>query len=173
MSTIKVLGISGSPVKGGNTDRLVREMVEKLGGGDVILLREERILHCTGCMDCERSGACHLKDGMRGIYRKMDSSDVIVFGSPSYYDNVSGMMKNFIDRTDPYSTNKKLAGKKAIIITVGVVTPEKALPAIKTMCKYNGMKVMGSVSVISRSGKIENMKKVQAELESLAKKVLK
>ncbi len=171
MNTIKVLGISGSPVKNGNTDRLVKEMVTSLGGGDIVLLREKKIMHCTGCMKCGKAGSCHLKDGMQGVYRKMDSADVIVFGSPSYYDNVSGMMKMLIDRSVPYYTNKKLHGKKAIIITVGEETAKEAIPALKCACEYNGMKVAGTLAVISKSGKIQDSKKVFSELDKIARKM--
>ena len=168
---IKVLGISGSPVKGGNTESLVREMAEKLGGGDIILLREKKILHCDGCLKCDKKRICGIKDDMREVYRKMESADAIVFGSPSYYDNVSGMMKVFIDRTVPYYTNKKLEGKKAVIITVGEESAAKAVPALKAMCDSNGMKIIGTIPVKAHSGKIADRKSVESDMDAIARKV--
>ena len=171
MSIIKVLGISGSPVKNGSTDNLVNEMVTKLGGGDIILLRERRILHCDGCLKCDTKGTCEMKDDMRELYRKMESADVIVFGSPSYYDNVSGMMKVLIDRTVPYYMSKKLKGKKAVIITVGEESAEKAVPAFKVMCDSNDLKVAGILTVKAHSGKISDRKSVESKMDAIVKKL--
>ncbi|MCX6814938.1 MAG: flavodoxin family protein [Candidatus Aenigmarchaeota archaeon] len=167
---MKALGIVGSPVKG-NTENLVREMVKKLGGGDIILLREKKILHCDGCLKCDKEGSCSLKDDMQEVYRKMESADVIVFGSPSYYDNVSGMMKMLIDRSVPYYMNKKLKGKKAVIITVGEESAAKAVPALKTMCDSNGIKIIGTIPVKAHSGKIAGRKSVEAKMDAIARKV--
>ena len=56
---------------------------------------------------------------MTQIYRELEKADLIIFGSPTYFGNVSAMMKTFMDRCNPYWFNQKLKGKKAIILAVG------------------------------------------------------
>jgi multimeric flavodoxin WrbA len=56
---------------------------------------------------------------MQEIYAKIENADVIVIGTPNYYDNVSGLLKDFIDRTNPFYETGKLKGKKMITIAVG------------------------------------------------------
>ena len=84
---LKILGICGSPRKG-NTEWLIRELMisaEKHGGKtELITLKDKDIRTCDGCLSCEKTSACHVKDEMQEIYSKMLSADAIVFGSPTY-----------------------------------------------------------------------------------------
>lgn len=56
---------------------------------------------------------------MTEIYKVLEKSDIIIFGSPTYFANVSGRMKTFMDRCNPYWFNKKLNGKRAYLMGVG------------------------------------------------------
>jgi multimeric flavodoxin WrbA len=56
---------------------------------------------------------------MKDIYKLLEQSNIIIFGSPTYFFNVSSRMKTFMERCNPYWFNKKLKGKKAIILGVG------------------------------------------------------
>jgi multimeric flavodoxin WrbA len=56
---------------------------------------------------------------MTVIREKMLSSDIIVIGTPNYFDNVSGLLKDFIDRTHPFYKAESLKGGKLILIMVG------------------------------------------------------
>lgn len=126
---MNIIAICGSPRKG-NTEFILKKLLikaETLGAKtELILLREKRIEFCNGCLECEQTGKCILHDAMQEIYMKLERSDIIVFGSPCYFDNISGMMKNFIDRFIPYCTNKKLEGKKMIVVGAGETGSEMA-----------------------------------------------
>ena len=100
----KVLVISSSPRKNGNSDQLAREFVRgaEAGGNEVtfISLREKKIGPCVACNYCHGHGnVCAFKDDMAEILEKMKEADVYVLATPVYYYNVSAQMKTFIDRT--------------------------------------------------------------------------
>lgn len=97
-----VLGIVGSSRKGGNTDILVRKVldgVEKKGfSTSVLYLSDHTISDCTGCEGCQQSFRCIVNDDMQTIYPLLENVKGLVLGSPTYFYNVSGIMKCFLDR---------------------------------------------------------------------------
>jgi len=68
----------------------------------------KKITHCLGCFHCwvKTPGKCVIDDDMKELLQIIMSSDIIVFATPLYVDNVTGIMKNFMDRliplADPY-----------------------------------------------------------------------
>jgi len=105
MKKILVIGINGSPRRKGTTSLLINKFlkeVEKNGGEtELINLIDKRIRPCLGCYS-ENPDICHYpcrqKDDMEKICSLLIKADVIVFGTPVYWFNMSGLMKNFIDR---------------------------------------------------------------------------
>ena len=100
----KVLIISSSPVKDGNSDTLCRKFAEGAAEAknqvEKINLRELKINHCRGCGYCstiDYNGCCQ-KDDMAAVLDKLLAADVIVFGTPVYFYAMCGQMKTFIDR---------------------------------------------------------------------------
>lgn len=115
----KFLIISGSPRKG-NTEYILSEIYKSIDGeAELILLRNKNIKHCTGCLYCDKHKKCAIKDDMQEIYKKMAEAEIFILGTPNYFDNVSGLMKDFIDRTNPFYETDRLKGKKLITIVVG------------------------------------------------------
>lgn len=100
----KVLIISSSPRKGGNSDTLCDKFAQgaKDAGNEVekISLREKKINYCTGCGLCNTNdySGCSQKDDMPEILEKMIEADVIVFATPVYFYTMCGQLKTFIDR---------------------------------------------------------------------------
>ncbi len=100
----KILVISSSPRKGGNSDILCDEFIKgALSAGhqvEKISLREKKINYCTGCGYCADNDyiGCTQKDDMAEILDKLLNSDTIVFATPIYFYAISGQMKTFIDR---------------------------------------------------------------------------
>lgn len=100
----KVLVISSSPRKGGNSDLLCDELIkgsnESGHVAEKIFLKEKKINYCTGCGTCiDRKSGCSQKDDMSEILEKMILADVIVMATPVYFYTMCGQMKTFIDRT--------------------------------------------------------------------------
>ncbi len=100
----KVLILSGSPRKGGNSDILCDEFAKgaKASGNEVekISVAEQKIHPCTGCYFCrEHEGKCVFQDDMGEVLQKMIDSDVIVLSSPVYFYSICAQLKAVIDRT--------------------------------------------------------------------------
>lgn len=98
----KVLILSGSPRKGGNSDTLCDEFAHgaQESGNEVEKIRvaEKNIGYCRGCYAC-KNGPCVQKDDMGEILQKMIDADVLVLASPVYFYSVSAQLKTLIDRT--------------------------------------------------------------------------
>jgi multimeric flavodoxin WrbA len=99
---MKITGITGSRRKKGNTAYLVKELLkccEKQGAEtELIYLCDHKINPCTGCEGCAGSFQCVIEDGFQEIIHKIQDSEGIVLGSPTYWYNVTADMKLFIDR---------------------------------------------------------------------------
>lgn len=100
----KVLILSGSPRKGGNSDILCDEFARgaKEAGNDVEKIRvsEKKIGYCSGCYYCQNSGGvCAKKDDMTEILQKIIDADVLVLSSPVYFYSIDAQLKALIDRT--------------------------------------------------------------------------
>lgn len=98
----KVLVLSSSPRKGGNSDTLCDQFIKgaQESGNDVekIYLRNKRINYCTGCGTCNLQKPCPQKDDAAEVVEKMIVADVIVMATPVYFYTMSAQMKTLIDR---------------------------------------------------------------------------
>lgn len=99
----KVLILSGSPRKSGNSDLLCDEFLKGAdeAGHEVekIFLRDKQIAYCNACYYCQKSGGeCAIKDDMAEILEKISEADVIVLASPVYFYSIDAQMKAVIDR---------------------------------------------------------------------------
>jgi len=159
MST--VLGICGSARKKGNTATLLREVLDATGmENELVFLSDLTIGFCTGCLSCVKNrGVCIKDDDMKGLLGKMIAAQAIVLGSPNYYYDVSGLMKNMIDRSISSSyrgvgeyTGMVWHGWRPFFDKVGGVVicqaafgAEKAVETFKCFAEYSGLKLLGEV----------------------------
>lgn len=100
----KVLILSGSPRKGGNSDILCDEFMKGAlkNGNEVekIFVCEKKISPCTGCYYCkDHGGRCVFNDDMADILQKIIDCDVLVLSSPVYFYSICSQLKAVIDRT--------------------------------------------------------------------------
>lgn len=99
----KVLILSGSPRKNGNSDTLCNEFMrgalESNNQVEKIRVSELNIGYCKGCYACKDSGKCIIKDDMAGVLQKIIDADVIVLASPVYFYSIDAQLKAVIDRT--------------------------------------------------------------------------
>ncbi|MEG1427493.1 MAG: flavodoxin family protein [Oscillospiraceae bacterium] len=103
MAKKRVLIISSSPRKGGNSDMLCNAFLkgaESTGNtAEKIFLKDHTISYCTGCGYCgSHRGTCSQKDDMSKIKEKMATADILVFATPIYFYTMCGQMKTFLDR---------------------------------------------------------------------------
>ena len=108
---MKIVAYNGSP-KGKNsaTHLMINEVLNgaKEKGADVVsyTLSEKNINHCTGCFHCwyVEKNKCILNDDMEDAISHFENMDILVLGTPLYFDNVSGMLKVFLDRCIAYGS---------------------------------------------------------------------
>ena len=101
----KVLIISTSMRNHSNSDRLAEEFARgaEAAGNSVekISLIGKDIQFCRGCMACQKTQQCVIKDSVAPIIERMKAADAIVFATPIYYYEMSGQMKTLLDRSNP------------------------------------------------------------------------
>ncbi len=101
----KVLILSSSPRKGGNSETLAAAFAkgaqEAAHQVETVYLREKQVGFCKGCFACHELGYCVIQDDAVEIAAKMHDADVLVFVTPVYYYSVSGQLKTMLDRTNP------------------------------------------------------------------------
>lgn len=101
----KVLVISTSPRKGGNSDTLADAFVQgaQEAGNDVekVTLCGKTIGFCRGCLTCQSTQRCVIRDDADTITQQMLTADVIAFATPIYYYGMCGQMKTMLDRANP------------------------------------------------------------------------
>jgi NAD(P)H-dependent FMN reductase len=115
----RILGIVGSPRRGGNTEILVDEV---LAGAEAdgaltekVILSKLNIGPCRGCDACKKRGRCVQQDDLPALLEQMEQSQVWVLGTPVYYWGPTAQFKAFVDRW--YGAGKIVTfnGKRVIL----------------------------------------------------------
>jgi multimeric flavodoxin WrbA len=104
---IRILGIAGSPVKGGNTETLLKEALAAMASDEeiqteILNLSSLQIAGCQHCNWCIKNQTpdqfCVISDGMDEVYSALVRTDVIILATPVHIGRMSGLMANMIDR---------------------------------------------------------------------------
>jgi multimeric flavodoxin WrbA len=166
MLKVKILGISCSPRKGGNTETLVAEALAgaRSDGAEVELfsVAGKDINGCDGCQACLKTGQCHIDDDVQEVLKGMLEADGIIFGTPIYFYGMTAQAKAIMDRT--YSIclrgaqlSNKVGGIIAVAGGVGL------MDAIKDWYFYIAINHMAPASYIgayaSERGAIKEKKR--------------
>lgn len=122
--TKKIVVLSGSPRKGGNSellcDQFIRGAKETENQVEKIVICDKRINYCTACDACQGNGGrCVQKDDMAEILDKMISADVLVMATPVYFYTMNAQMKTLIDRT--YARYTAVSNKEMYFIMTAAV----------------------------------------------------
>jgi multimeric flavodoxin WrbA len=174
----KFLLISGSP-RVGNCEYILKKVYAGIKSNDkgLVLLRQKKIKHCLGCLACDKNKKkCVTKDDMREMFKKLEWADVIVIATPNYYDNVSGLLKDFIDRTNPYYETDTLKGKKIVDIVIGggslKNSKKVSMGAIKSFADCHKLSVVCSYHFCGLGPtEVRKDKKSALKINSIIKKV--
>jgi multimeric flavodoxin WrbA len=105
-----ILAICGSPRKNGTTISVLNPVLEGTGRSYEILWPAfMKIGHCVGCLTCKNKtpGKCWQDDDMTAAIEKMFEAKALIIASPTYFGNMPGPLKNFIDRSIPTSYSGK------------------------------------------------------------------
>jgi multimeric flavodoxin WrbA len=177
-----VLGIAGSPRKGGNTEILVSRVLAGAAAQgatvDLVRLAELKISECDGCHACWKGRGCSKKDDMLSLYPKIVSCDAIVFGTPVYWYGPTALMKAFVDRLVYFNCPKNRAlirGKKAAIAVPfedkDPATADLIVKFFKKSLSYLEMKFAGQVLApgVGAKGEIMVRSRILAEAFDLGR----
>ena len=174
----KILILSASPRKGGNSDLLCDQFArgaEEAGHKvEKIRVQEKKIAPCLACYGCRNTGVCVQKDDMADILDKMVQADVLVLATPVYFYSMDGQLKTLIDRTLPRYT--EIRDKEVCFIATAAAgrgAMERTVDAMRgfTDC-LPGAKVKGTVygSGVYQKGEVMDTRAFQ-EAYQLGKKL--
>jgi multimeric flavodoxin WrbA len=147
---MKVLGIYGSPRKGGNSDLLLDEALQAAAeaGAEVtkVYCRKLKMDGCLNCGGCDKTGECVLKDDMQTVYPLMDEADAIILSVPMFFYGAPAQAKALVDRcqarwsrrmlTKTREERKHFDHGKGYMIGVGATKGENLFQGTELMAKY-------------------------------------
>jgi len=151
---MKVLGIVGSPRIGGNTEQLMKLVLETITkqdiGTELISLAGKDIRPCTACMACKGKEECSINDDLFPIYLKMKEADAIIIGTPVYFQGPTALVRAFIERAGYISSQNgrvftgKVGGPLVVARRSGM-----ALTLSQMLLWYSGQRffIPGSYSI--------------------------
>lgn len=126
-----ILGISGSPKTGGNTDRMVKAVLEKSGKEtNFVNLSKLRFDPCRGCCHlCASTSMCGVKDELHPYLPLVRDAEALVLGTPIQLGNPTGFMFNFLTRLECFHhIHIALEEKPAVLISAGLKKKELQIP---------------------------------------------
>ena len=123
---MRALIINCSPVRDGATAEIVRIAERELSGRyetNAVCIDDYRFAFCRGCRSCHRTAKCVLQDDVQVLMNEFAVADVILAVSPSYWADIPGQFKAFIDRCTPWCNTHEPhatipAGKKGYVIAL-------------------------------------------------------
>jgi len=122
-SSIKVLGLVGSPKVDGNTAKIVNAILEGAAenGAEAVTynLASLDIKGCDACHRCQENGCCVIDDDMQELYQQIEEADTVVLGSPVYMWQMTAQTKLLIDRMTAFlrpNFSSRLDNKKLILV---------------------------------------------------------
>lgn len=106
---MQIYAINGSPRKKWNTATILQNALDGAAEANDDVLTEMINLYdynykgCVSCFQCKRIGGtsygkCAVKDDIAPVMRNVLQADMIVFGSPIYFGDITGMTRCFLER---------------------------------------------------------------------------
>ena len=187
---MKILAICGGMREESNTNKLVKKIAESSGCDyEIVDMGKIEVKPCTGCSECMMNdGKCPIEDDMQGLYEKLMEADGIILGSPTYYMNVSGVVKCMIDRSlalyyrgvgpqydpeMPFMGQRPLAGKPGVVVTtVAGAGHEKAIEVLSLcMGESHRLNLVDKLAEVIGMNDVADMPEVLKRAEEAGKKL--
>ena len=149
---VKVLGISGSPVKNSNTDRLVNAILEATGlETEFVKLSRINVRPCFACKKCVPDNICKVKDDFQKLAERIKNANALVIGAYTPYGQIDGFTKALLERFWSFRhLNNLLKGKLCATVLTGL--DPRGLDAINMALAteirdYERMELVGQLSI--------------------------
>ena len=178
---MKIVAVVGS-IRRGNTLKMVQAACSRFSSDEitVIDLAHIKMEYCTGCLYCDTEKRCCINDDMTNLMGKIADADAYIFASPVRWSLLSGGMKTFFDRLNPFATLGTLNEKKCILLTVGqseegsddAFSIDAGLKSMEFFCENAGIEIVGSVKAYGclEEDSIENSSYIK-ECHAVAEKL--
>lgn len=174
-----VVGISGSPRKEGNTAILVNEVLKHLKGEKKFISLADLDIHpCRSCDRCWKENIeCVIDDDIRWIIRELEKCDVMILGSPCYWEMVSAQLKMLIDRAVSVYEKDTLKNKiGAVVVTHDVHGRGGKMVALMIANFYSANGILYAGKVIGEGGAemghIKKDKRAMRKAKEVAKRIM-
>jgi len=146
---LRILGISGSPRKEGNTEVLLGEALQ--GARDVgaeveeVFLRDKTISPCLEIYGCKRDGRCVIEDDFHEVAEKMLQADALILASPIFFYTVSAHTKMLMDRCQSFWVKRYLlkrpiapgrSRRKGAFISAGATRGKRLFDGVTLTARY-------------------------------------
>ena len=187
---MKIVAICGGMRQDSNTNKLVKKVARATGFEfEIADFCTLEVKPCTGCSECMMNeGTCPIEDDMQGLYDKLLDADAIIVGSPTYFLNISGAVKCFIDRSlalfyrgigpfydpdMPFMGQRPLAGKFGVVVTtVAGAGHKKAIEELANcMGGSHRLNLVDTVAEAIGMNDVDDMPEVIARAEAAGKKL--
>ena len=150
--TIEILGISGSPIKNSNTDRLVKALLDATGlESEFVKLSRINVRPCFDCKQCVPDNVCKVSDDFQELAKKIKKAEALVIGAYIPYGQIDGFTKALLERFwSLRHVNNLLRGKLCATILTGLVPDvlnnvNQALAS--EIREYERMELIGQLTV--------------------------
>lgn len=148
-----VIGISGSPIKDSNTDRLIRAVLDNTGlEAEFIKLSAHTVRPCIGCLGCVGDNICKVNDDFPAIAEKIKRAEALVIGGYPPYGSLDAFTKAFLERLFSMRHQKALNhGKKVVTVVTGngrgAAGIDAACSQLQQALHHEGMEILGQLKV--------------------------
>jgi len=149
----QIIGISGSPIKNSNTDRLIKAVLDSSGlSTEFVKLSKINVRPCIACLGCKKDNICKVNDDFPVLAEKVRKAGAVVVGGYSPYGSVDGFTKAFLERLFSLRHQNGLnRGKLAVVVATGIGRGapglEQASSQIAHALTLEGMEVLGQLMV--------------------------
>ncbi len=146
---VRVLGLFGSPRRGGNTDLLLEEMLRgaEQEGAQIerIIISQLKFSPCIECHGCDETGECVLHDDMENVYPKLLEADWVILAFPIFFYGAPAWTKALIDRVQSLWVARyrlklppedKERRRKGFLIAVGATRGARLFDGAMLTVKY-------------------------------------
>ena len=150
--SITVLGISGSPVKNSNTDRLVKAVLAATGlECEFVKLSGINVRPCMACKQCVPDNICKVQDDFPALAEKIKSAQALVIGAYIPYGQIDGFTKALLERFWSFRhVNNLLRGKLCATVLTGLM-PDALAQVNRSLAAeirdYERMELVGQLTV--------------------------
>ena len=150
----QIIGISGSPVKNSNTDRLIQKVLDASGlRAEFVKLSKIQVRPCIACLGCKADNVCKVKDDFPRLAEKVRKAGALVVGGYAAYGSVDGFTKAFLERLFSLRHQNGLnRGKLAVVVATGIGRGapglEEAARQVHHALSLEGMEVLGQLKAV-------------------------